>query len=56
MYGHFFDANESITDGRQIPYILAEAPSNLLLKKFRPSVWLARIMVGYLLKYAQDSL
>lgn len=48
MYDHLFDANESITDKEQIPYILAEVPSNLLLKKFRPSVWLARIMVGIL--------
>lgn len=29
----------------QIPYILAEAPSNLLIKGVRPSVWQARIMV-----------
>ncbi|KIW11869.1 hypothetical protein PV08_09142 [Exophiala spinifera] len=30
-----------------IPYILAEAPSNLVLKKMRPSVFQARIMVSW---------
>lgn len=30
----------------KVPYILAESPSNLLVKYFKPSVWLARIMVG----------
>ncbi|OOQ88394.1 pantothenate transporter [Penicillium brasilianum] len=30
-----------------IPYIIAEAPSNLLLKGVRPSVWQARIMVSW---------
>ncbi|CZT03211.1 related to putative tartrate transporter [Rhynchosporium graminicola] len=30
-----------------IPYILAEVPSNLLLKKVRPSVWQARIMISW---------
>ncbi|KAH8805889.1 pantothenate transporter [Xylogone sp. PMI_703] len=30
-----------------IPYILAEAPSNLLLKRVRPSVWQARIMTSW---------
>jgi hypothetical protein len=30
----------------KIPYILAEAPSNLLVKRLRPSVWQARIMVS----------
>ncbi|KAA8642883.1 hypothetical protein EYZ11_007795 [Aspergillus tanneri] len=30
-----------------IPYILAEAPSNLLLKGVRPSVWQARIMISW---------
>ncbi|KAF2160339.1 hypothetical protein M409DRAFT_29189 [Zasmidium cellare ATCC 36951] len=30
-----------------VPYIIAEAPSNLLLKYFRPSVWLSRIMVTW---------
>jgi hypothetical protein len=29
----------------QIPYIVAEAPSNLVLKYMRPSVWQARVMV-----------
>ncbi|KAF3392953.1 hypothetical protein DPV78_009934 [Talaromyces pinophilus] len=36
-----------VTTMYYIPYILAEAPSNLLLKKFRPSVWLARIMATW---------
>ena len=31
----------------QIPYILAEAPSNLFLKRFLPSKWLSRIMVSW---------
>ncbi|KAI0970136.1 major facilitator superfamily domain-containing protein [Xylaria arbuscula] len=30
-----------------IPYIVFEAPSNLLLKKFTPSRWLARIMITW---------
>ncbi|GAP91789.1 putative pantothenate transporter [Rosellinia necatrix] len=30
-----------------IPYILAEAPSNLLLKRFSPSRWQSRIMVTW---------
>jgi hypothetical protein len=30
-----------------IPYILFEVPSNLLLKKLRPSVWLSCIMAGW---------
>ncbi|KAJ5716383.1 pantothenate transporter [Penicillium malachiteum] len=30
-----------------IPYILAEAPSNLLLKGIRPSVWQARIQISW---------
>lgn len=31
----------------QIPYIVAEAPSNLLIKKFSPSKWQARIIVSW---------
>lgn len=30
-----------------IPYILLEVPSNLILKKMRPSVWLSGIMLGW---------
>lgn len=37
---------EGPTDGSKIPYIIAEAPSNLLLKGVRPSIWQARIMVS----------
>ena len=31
----------------QIPYIVLEAPSNLLLKKFSPSRWQSRIMITW---------
>lgn len=30
-----------------VPYVLVEVPSNLILKKFRPSRWLAFITVGW---------
>ncbi|KAJ5248583.1 hypothetical protein N7468_000034 [Penicillium chermesinum] len=30
-----------------IPYIVLEAPSNLLLKRFSPSKWQSRIMIGW---------
>ncbi|KAM0699385.1 hypothetical protein Q7P36_001432 [Cladosporium allicinum] len=30
-----------------VPYIIFEAPSNLLLKKFKPSVWQSRIMISW---------
>ncbi|KAF1960386.1 putative pantothenate transporter [Byssothecium circinans] len=30
-----------------IPYIIAEAPSNLLIKRFKPSRWQSRIMVTW---------
>ena len=30
-----------------IPYIIGEAPSNLLLKRFSPSKWQSRIMLGW---------
>nr|RBQ89703.1 hypothetical protein FVER53263_13684 [Fusarium verticillioides] len=33
-------------DASNIPYILAETPSNLLVKRLKPSVWQARIMVS----------
>jgi hypothetical protein len=32
---------------RKIPYIVGEAPSNLLLKKMKPSVWQSRIMLTW---------
>lgn len=31
----------------QVPYIVGEAPSNLLLKYFTPSKWQSRIMIGW---------
>jgi hypothetical protein len=31
----------------QIPYIVLEAPSNLLLKRFSPSKWQSRIMFSW---------
>lgn len=34
----------------QVPYIVAEIPSNLLLKKFRPSRWQSRIMLSWCVK------
>ncbi|EPE06666.1 pantothenate transporter [Ophiostoma piceae UAMH 11346] len=36
-----------VTTAYYVPYILAETPSNLLLKKFSPSVWQARIMISW---------
>ena len=36
-----------VTTAYYIPYILAETPSNLLVKKFRPSVWQSRIMISW---------
>jgi hypothetical protein len=30
-----------------IPYILLEVPSNLVLKRMRPSIWLSSIMLGW---------
>ncbi|KAF6831961.1 hypothetical protein CPLU01_06478 [Colletotrichum plurivorum] len=30
-----------------VPYIVLEAPSNLLLKRFRPSAWQSRIMISW---------
>ncbi|KAF7621108.1 pantothenate transporter [Aspergillus flavus] len=36
-----------VTTMYYIPYIIAEAPSNLLLKGVRPSIWQARIMVSW---------
>ena len=35
------------TNALEVPYIIAEAPSNLLLKGVRPSIWQARIMVRW---------
>lgn len=31
----------------QVPYIIFEAPSNLLLKRFSPSTWQSRIMISW---------
>lgn len=31
----------------KVPYIVFEAPSNLLLKRFKPSVWQSRIMISW---------
>ena len=36
-----------VTTAYYVPYILAETPSNLLLKKVSPSVWQARIMISW---------
>ena len=30
-----------------IPYILLEVPSNMILKKMRPSTWISAIMFGW---------
>lgn len=40
------DQYSLVTVAYYIPYILFETPSNLVLKYFKPSVWLARITVG----------
>ncbi|KAF5649335.1 glucose ribitol dehydrogenase [Fusarium sp. NRRL 52700] len=36
-----------VTMAYYIPYILAETPSNLLVKRLKPSVWQARIMISW---------
>ncbi|GAB7323890.1 hypothetical protein MBLNU13_g07323t1 [Cladosporium sp. NU13] len=36
-----------VTVAYYIPYIVAEAPSNLVLKYMKPSVWQARVMVSW---------
>ncbi|KAJ5414582.1 pantothenate transporter [Penicillium cosmopolitanum] len=41
------DQYNLVTTMYYIPYILAEAPSNLLIKGVRPSVWQARIMISW---------
>ena len=41
------DAYTLLTVLYYIPYIVLEAPSNLLLKRFRPSVWQSRIMLTW---------
>ncbi|KAL4889660.1 pantothenate transporter [Aspergillus ambiguus] len=41
------DQYNLVTTLYYIPYIVAEAPSNLLLKGVRPSVWQARIMISW---------
>ncbi|KAJ4182094.1 hypothetical protein NW767_013987 [Fusarium falciforme] len=40
------DQYNFVTAAYYIPYILAETPSNLLVKYLKPSVWQARIMVS----------
>lgn len=30
-----------------IPYILLEVPSNILIRKLRPSTWLSMLMIGW---------
>lgn len=37
----------AMTDSSQIPYIVAEAPSNLLIKRVLPSRWQSRIMITW---------
>lgn len=44
MKGHDFNIALSVFF---IPYILLEVPSNLILKKIRPSVWLSSVMFGW---------
>ncbi|KAJ4328721.1 hypothetical protein N0V84_000720 [Fusarium piperis] len=41
------DQYNFVTAAYYIPYILAETPSNLLVKYLKPSVWQARIMVSW---------
>ncbi|KAH8195211.1 hypothetical protein TruAng_010629 [Truncatella angustata] len=41
------DQYNFVTLAYYIPYILAEAPSNLLVKKMKPSVWNARIQISW---------
>ncbi|RAH67308.1 pantothenate transporter [Aspergillus aculeatinus CBS 121060] len=41
------DQYNLVTAMYYIPYIIAEAPSNLLIKGVRPSVWQARIQVSW---------
>ncbi|KPM38314.1 hypothetical protein AK830_g8213 [Neonectria ditissima] len=41
------DQYNFVTAAYYIPYILAETPSNLLIKHLKPSVWQARIMISW---------
>ncbi|KAH8601958.1 major facilitator superfamily domain-containing protein [Bisporella sp. PMI_857] len=41
------DAYNLVNTVYYIPYIIAEAPSNLCLKRFLPSKWLSRIMISW---------
>ncbi|KAI0127317.1 major facilitator superfamily domain-containing protein [Xylariales sp. AK1849] len=41
------DEYNFVTLAYYIPYILAETPSNLLVKKMKPSVWNARIQISW---------
>lgn len=37
-------------------YVLAEVPSNMAMKRFRPSVWLPSIMVAWYVGFGQNCL
>ncbi|KAL3474392.1 major facilitator superfamily domain-containing protein [Aspergillus californicus] len=41
------DQYSMITVLYTVPYILAEIPSNLVLKKIRPSIWQSRVMLSW---------
>ncbi|KAK6442613.1 hypothetical protein LTR95_001164 [Oleoguttula sp. CCFEE 5521] len=41
------DQYNLVTAAYYIPYIVAEAPSNLVVKYLKPSVWQARVMVSW---------
>ncbi|OAA34514.1 Major facilitator superfamily domain, general substrate transporter [Beauveria brongniartii RCEF 3172] len=45
--GMIADEYNLVTVAYYIPYIVGEAPSNLLLKYFSPSKWQSRIMIGW---------
>jgi hypothetical protein len=38
-----------------VPYILLEVPSNLLMKKVRPSMWLSGLILGWGTSHASTS-
>lgn len=41
------DQYNFVTLAYYIPYIIAETPSNLMIKYFKPSVWQSRITVRF---------
>ena len=47
MYTGHLSYLHTIADSSKIPYIVAEAPFNLLVKYVKPSVWQARVMVSF---------